>query len=164
MLPLYSVALAVTAAYIHFENPIFHQVCFGAILVGCALAYPSFAASNTKGLANAKQVRRLVFNMIVKAALLMIGAFGIWNVDNVACGVLRKLRDALPVPLLFVSPLLQFHALWHILTCAAGDYAVCGVMYMWCQGRSNKMRVQMDGKIGGLFPALRVEQISKRVK
>lgn len=160
--PLYSVALAVTVAYIHFENPIFHQVCFGAILVGCALAYPAFAAANTATLADGKQVRSLVSSMILRAVLLMASAFGIWNVDNVACHFLRTLRDSLPVPLLFVSPLLQFHALWHILTCAAGDYAVCGVMYMWCKGRSDKMRVRLDGKIGGFFPCLRVEPVERR--
>ncbi len=131
-------------------------------MIGCTLAYPSFATANTAKLADGKQVRSLVSSMILRAVLLMVSAFGIWNVDNVACSILRSMRDALPFPMLFVSPLLQFHALWHILTCAAGDYAVCGVMYMWCKGRSDQMRVKMEGKIGGLFPCLRVEPVERR--
>lgn len=160
--PLYSLAMAVTAAYVLLENPIFHQVCFGAIIVGCTLSYPAFAAENTKDLTDGKAVRSRCTNMIAKAAALMISAFGIWNIDNVACSTLRSLRSSLPVPLVFLSPLLQFHAIWHILTCAAGDYAICGVMYMWCKGHSDRLNAKLEGKIFGLFPSVRIEQVKQK--
>lgn len=99
--------------------------------------------------------------MILRAAVLMASAFGIWNVDNVACRFLRALREALPAPLVFVAPLLQFHAVWHVLTCAAGDFAICGVLYVWCQGQADRMKVQLEGKLGGLFPSLRIEHIER---
>ena len=43
VVPLYSVAVAVTFAYLYIGNPIFHELSFAATNVGCVLTSPAFA-------------------------------------------------------------------------------------------------------------------------
>jgi hypothetical protein len=162
VIPLYSIAVGVTIAYLYIGNPIFHEVCFAAVIVGCVAAYPSFSNKNISNLPDSKLVRHKALKMTVKAATLMITAFAIWNIDNVACRYLRRMRLALWGPLVVLSPLLQFHAIWHILTVAAADYTVAGITYVWCQGRRKKIRSKLIYKLSGCFPLLKMEPIAEK--
>lgn len=161
-LPLHALAVAVSASYVIIGNPIFHQVCFGAILVSCVSQYPKFTGQNLTGHADEKIVRHKAQKMVIKAILLMIGAFGIWNIDNIACGRLRNMRNSLFGPLAILSPLLQFHAWWHMLTIAAADYTVAGIIYIWCQGHANKIKSKMTYKLWGCFPLIKMEPVKRR--
>lgn len=173
-LPAYGVSVAVSLAYAACQNPIFHQVCFGGLLLGCVLAYPSFAASSTRGLADAKAVKHKAFGLFLRAAMLMLTAFGIWNIDNVACAHLRTIREFLESRhlMFWMSPCLQFHAIWHMLTTAAADYMVVGVVYMWCQGQrsrraastSGSLEIEIQNKIFGAFPQILITRSKARRK
>ena len=161
-LPLHGLAMAVSASYVIIGNPIFHEICFAAILVACLAHYSKFTAQNLTGQPDEKIIRHKTQRMILRAVLLMIGAFGIWNVDNVACGKLRSIRKGLIGPFVILSPLLQFHALWHILTIAAADYTVAGIIYIWCKGHTKMIKSKISYKLWGCFPLVQMEQIKRR--
>lgn len=94
----------------------------------------------------------------MRAVVLMIGAFGIWNVDNVCCGYLRSIRAGLAGgPFAILSPLFQLHAWWHILTVAAADYTVAGIIFTWCQGQRKKLKSKLTYKLWGSFPLVQME-------
>lgn len=161
-LPLHGIALAVSASYVIIGNPIFHEICFAAILVACLLQYSSFSDRNLEGLSDEKIVRYKNMRMVVRAVVLMVGAFGIWNVDNVCCGYLRWMRGSLSGPFVILSPLLQFHAWWHILTIAAADYTVAGIIFTWCQGQRRKLKSKLTYKFWGTFPLVKMEPIIQK--
>jgi dihydroceramidase len=175
IIPCYGAAIAITAGYLMLDNPIFHEVCFAIILIASASFYPAFASSSTIGLSDAKQVRALAFRIFIKTALLMLSAFGIWNVDNVGCCYLRQIRSTLRGgPLTLLQPLFQWHAIWHILTVAAADYAVTGIVYMWAQSRrprvpdrrqqrekTNGVKVEIKSKLFGCFPQLEISPMKE---
>ena len=161
-LPLHTLAVAVSASYVVIGNPIFHQVCFGAILVACFAQYSNFTGQNLNGHPDEKIIRHKTRRMVLRAVLLMIGAFGIWNIDNVACGRLRSMRSSLFGPFTIISPLLQFHAIWHVLTIAAADYTVAGIIYIWCQGHKKLIKSKMSYKLWGCFPLVQKEPVKSR--
>lgn len=161
-LPLHALAVAVSGSYVIIGNPIFHEICFAAILVACFAHYSKFTAQNLSGHPDEKIVKHKILRMVLRAVLLMIGAFGIWNVDNVACGKLRSMRGNLFGPFVILSPLLQFHALWHVLTIAAADYTVASIIYAWCQGHRNVIKSKMSYKLWGCFPLVKMEQVKRR--
>lgn len=161
-LPLHGIAALVSASYVIIGNPIFHEVCFAAILVACVFNYPNFMNQNLIGHPEEKIMRHKAQRMVIKAVLLIVGAFGIWNVDNVACKHLRFLRNSLFGPFLILSPLLQFHALWHILTIASADNTIAGIIYIWCQGRRRYIKSKITSKLWGTFPFVKMVQIVKR--
>jgi hypothetical protein len=163
-LPLHALAVAVSASYVVIGNPIFHEICFAAILVACVAQYSKFTSQNLAGHADEKVIRHKTQRMVLRAILLMIGAFGIWNIDNVACGKLRSARNSLFGPFVILSPFLQFHALWHVLTIAAADYTVAGIVYIWCQGHTKSIKSKMTYKLWGCFPLVQMEQVKKRKK
>ena len=117
---------------------------------------------NTSGHPDEKIIRYKNFKTVATACLLMISAFGIWNVDNVACKHLRFMRSYLVGPLAILSPLLQLHAWWHILTVAAADYTVAGIVYIWCQGQRKYLKSKMLYKLWGCFPLVIIEPIQRK--
>ena len=102
--------------------------------------------------------------MVVKAILLMISAFGIWNIDNVCCGYLRAIRGGMVGPLTLLSPILQLHAWWHILTVAAADFTVAGIVFTWCQGQRRRLKSKLTYKFWGCFPLVLMEPIQRTRK
>lgn len=161
-LPLHGLAAAVSASYVIIGNPIFHQVCFAAILVACVLQYSNYTTQNLAGHPDEKIVRHKVQRMIIRAVLLIVGAFGIWNVDNVACRHLRGIRNSLFGPFLLLSPLLQFHALWHVLTIAAADNTIAGIIFTWCQGQRRHIKSKLTSKLWGTFPLVKMTEIKEK--
>lgn len=157
-LPLHSLALLVSASYLFIGNPIFHEICFAAILVGCFLYYGKFLRQNIAGHKKEKALRAAINRMIVVAIAAMLVAFAIWNVDNVACKHLRFFRGQMKGPFVLLTPFLQFHALWHILTVIAADYIAAGIIFTWCQGQGPKIKARMQHKLFGTMPIVRIEQ------
>lgn len=161
-LPLHGVAALVSASYVAIGNPIFHQACFAAILIACVLNYSTYMAQNLTGHPGEKILRHKAQRMVITAVLLIVGAFGIWNIDNVACKHLRYLRNSLFGPLAILSPLLQFHALWHILTIASADNTIAAIIFIWCQGQRRHIKSKMTSKLWGTFPLVKMVEIKRR--
>ena len=69
--------------------------------------------------------------LLKRAAIFILAAFIIWNIDNLMCEKLRKLRsDYLPS---FMGPLFQFHAWWHVLTMISGTHSMVAVTMARCK-------------------------------
>lgn len=61
----------------------------------------------------------------------MIFAFAIWNVDNLFCSHIRKIRiNYMPS---FLGPILQFHAWWHVLSMISGTHSIVAIVMAWCK-------------------------------
>ncbi|XP_022095222.1 alkaline ceramidase 3-like [Acanthaster planci] len=87
-------------SYIIMQEPLFFQVAFGTLTVimmvrGCYVAMSQDCC------------RYLVWYPMI----LYFTAFVLWNIDNLYCEHVQRLRDSLPSPL---SVLTQLHAWWHV--------------------------------------------------
>ena len=72
------------------------------------------------------------------------------------------MRNYLVGPLAIFAPLLQFHAWWHILTVAAADYTVAGIVFVWCQGQRKYLKCKMGYKLWGCFPLVKIEPAQRK--
>jgi len=107
-LGLLVLAIFITVTYLSWPNPIFHQFCYGTlviIVVGkCVQVYQNTTDQT--------------FRFFLPIGIISYGfGFFLWNVDNHFCEQLRQLREKV-FPF---SPLFELHAWWHLFT-ALGTY------------------------------------------
>jgi dihydroceramidase len=104
---LATVAIGTTAVYLYTNDPLVHEVCYGILVAG--MVFRSIALT---GQSRDPRLRGLLRTAVV----WYFTGFAVWNVDNLACAHLTRLRDALEQhPLLWLlAPLTQFHAWWHV--------------------------------------------------
>jgi len=98
---------AVLGAYLQLRDSLFFEGAFGAVLVFLFARTWQWVARNM-GNEKARDSRRLS----LVASLLFLAAFVLWFTENTWCLQLRRVREAAG-PFAF---LLQFHAVWHVLT------------------------------------------------
>lgn len=94
--------------------------------------------------------------LLQRAAVFMISAFVVWNIDNLMCETLRRWRsEHLPAVL---GPLLQFHAWWHVLTMISGTHSLIAVTVAWCKTnaaaklKKEKIAWKLDSHCNGILP------------
>jgi len=98
----------VTLSYIYLPNPIYHQLAFAVIML-------SGIGRNViliRRLPADHPARSQIARTMSHGAMIFVGGFAIWNIDNIFCTGLRELRS-------YVGPLgfvLEGHAYWHIMT------------------------------------------------
>lgn len=122
LLPAALIALVtfVTVTYVNYNNPVFHQVAYGAMQVmGTVQIVRLMNAKQDRAHMNAEQRREISRNMVLGSALFVL-AFAVWNVDNIFCAQLRQLRHKVGFPF---ALLLEGHGWWHIGT-GYGAYMV----------------------------------------
>lgn len=145
----YAVAILITAIYVISPTPILFQICYGVMTLLVAVTLHLYANHlEAQHGPSISTVRRL----LKRAAVFLIVAFAIWNVDNVWCDQLRSWRnERLPA---LLRPLLQLHAWWHVLTMISGTHSLVAVVVAWCRtdGRRVKLRWQMRAHCGGILP------------
>jgi len=95
---------AITAVYVWWKEPLFHQVCYGLMV-----AY--LTATCTRTAYRFRDDRALV-RVLVAAVFLFLAAWGLWNIDIHFCQELREMREHMGP----FAPLLELHAWWHVLT------------------------------------------------
>ncbi|KAJ2665625.1 hypothetical protein IWW48_000076 [Coemansia sp. RSA 1200] len=114
-LALFAYSTIVTLVYVQIRKPVFHQVAYG-IEVFCIVLL------NTRHQIEIRKTNPRAYielRQLFWVGLLSFGAaFVLWNIDNIFCGNLRAIRNALPS---VFSPFFQLHAYWHIGT-ALGCY------------------------------------------
>lgn len=156
----YSFSILITTLYVF--NPaatLFFQVSYGAMIVLMALSLHFYAKQIPSGASVKKLLQR--------AAIFILSAFAIWNVDNLLCAQLRKLRnDHLPI---FLGPLLQFHAWWHVLTMISGTHSLVAVTMAWCKMNQKKMEKvgvlwKLDAHFNGILPWIHFKFINSKPK
>ncbi|PWN93659.1 alkaline phytoceramidase [Acaromyces ingoldii] len=113
----------ITVGYLYLGNPIFHQAAYATIqlvstLRNLDLLYSSRSPllASPAGRATRDQIQRT----LGVGSVLFLGAFGIWNIDNIYCAHLRDIRKKHGFPL---SLLTQGHGWWHIGT-GMGAYLI----------------------------------------
>ncbi|THV07481.1 alkaline phytoceramidase [Dendrothele bispora CBS 962.96] len=102
-----------TWSYFLYRNPVYHQFVFAAIIISCAfrITYLLKWSPVRSRIPDDKkaQVARLFGTGAVTFAL----GFLIWNLDNVFCDALTKMKPTIGWPAAF---LLEGHSWWHFLT------------------------------------------------
>lgn len=130
-IPYYTFSIIITTLY--FYNPactLFFQVSYGAMILLMALSLHFYARQIPSGAS--------VKVLLERATIFILFAFAVWNVDNLMCEKLRRLRTGyLPS---FLGPLLQFHAWWHVLTMISGTHSLVAVTMAWCKTNPEKLK------------------------
>ena len=147
-IPYYTFSIIISALYVY--NPactLFFQVSYGAMILLMALSLHFYAKQIPSGAS--------VKVLLERAAIFILFAFAVWNVDNLMCEKLRKLRsEYLPA---FLGPLLQFHAWWHVLTMISGTHSLVAVKMAWCKTNSKAMEKagilwEIEAHFNGILP------------
>lgn len=156
-IPYYVFSIAITVLYINIPScTLFFQVSYGVMVLLMSVSLHFYARQIPSG--TSVQV------LLKRAAVFVIFAFFVWNIDNVMCGMLRKVRtEYLPT---FLGPMLQFHAWWHVLTMISGVHSLVAVTMAWC--KTNPKRLEKE-KIGwkirahfnGILPWIHYETLKK---
>uniref|UniRef100_A0A6B2LEI0 Alkaline ceramidase n=1 Tax=Arcella intermedia TaxID=1963864 RepID=A0A6B2LEI0_9EUKA len=147
MLPvsLFLTAVLITLTYIVWQDPIFHQVCYGllvaVVVLKCAGVYRTWP----------DPIYRKYIPLGVGAYLL---GFALWNIDNQFCDALTRWKEDL-YPF---SPFFELHAWWHFLT-ALGTY-----LYIFCNSYHRSMMIGRDVEVhyvGYFVPVLHLNDRKK---
>lgn len=153
-IPYYAFSIAITALYVSFPScTLFFQVSYGAMVLLMSISLHFYAREIPSGAS--------VQVLLKRAAVFVIFAFAVWNVDNLLCGMLRRLRtEYLPA---FLGPMLQFHAWWHILTMISGLHSLAAVTMAWCKTHPEKLaKEKIEWKLrahcNGIIPWIRYKQ------
>lgn len=145
----YAFSILITALYISVPScTLFFQVSYGAMILLMSISLHFYARQIPAG--------DSVKILLQRAAVFMISAFVVWNIDNLMCETLRRWRsEHLPAVL---GPLLQFHAWWHVLTMISGTHSLVAVTVAWCktnaaaQLKKEKIAWKLDSHCNGILP------------
>lgn len=135
-LGLFSLALFITAYYHLSKNPVFHQVAFASttaatVFRGMYIMEAQLRPAIRKRSQDTARADKLMKQMWMLAATgisaFLIG-FGIWNLDNIYCHHLRRMRDYIMLPWAIV---LEGHGWWHLFTGLGAYYFI--VWRIWLE-------------------------------
>ncbi|RKO92614.1 ceramidase, partial [Blyttiomyces helicus] len=121
LLALYGLSTALI--YLYLRAPIFFQSSFGiltffqVLLNGVNVAWAAAAYPAHK---------RTLWGGFAAGVGAFLAAYALWTLDQKLCPTLQSTRAVLGYPL---SPLLELHAWWHVLTAFAGYVAVSGAQF-----------------------------------
>ena len=154
----FAFSILITILYISIPScTLFFQVSYGAMILLMSISLHYYAQQIPSG--------DSVKVLLQRAAVFMISAFAIWNVDNLMCEKLRHLRTHyLPS---FLGPLLQFHAWWHVLTMISGTHSLIAVTVAWCKTngailmKKEKVAWKLDSYCNGILPWIKFKKSIK---
>lgn len=95
------------------RNPVYHQFVFGVLVISAAIRVAHLLNWSVVRDRIPNDKKHDVASMFITGALTFTAGFGIWNVDNIFCGVLTTWKKSVGWPVAF---LLEGHSWWHILT------------------------------------------------
>ncbi|KAI7899544.1 ceramidase [Cokeromyces recurvatus] len=126
-LVLFIYSVIITYSYLIINNPIFHQVSYGILVVGIVIraTYLFYQIPQDKSTSYSRPRMRLLLWL---SAFGFIIAFILWNIDNQFCMYLRAWRNTVPILIGSVS---ELHGWWHIGTALGVYYFI--VFCEWIQ-------------------------------
>ncbi|XP_076453756.1 alkaline ceramidase 3-like isoform X1 [Babylonia areolata] len=141
---------AVTVMYLVNNNPVFHEVAYGFMVVVMA-----FGAIRVI----VKYQNKVGTMLYVSSFLTYMSGFILWNIDNIYCQHLRSLRrDKLHSA---ATPLFECHAWWHILAGVGTYLCLLFVSYM----RYTILNMSPEVKfLLSVFPYVSVPSAAQRLK
>ncbi|POW09133.1 hypothetical protein PSTT_07015, partial [Puccinia striiformis] len=113
-------AFGVTAVYLWYPNPVFHQIAFAAISLINTSRSAYLALSAPGGTYQEQKNRTDGIRYTFGGTIIFLAGFLIWNIDNVYCDQISQLKEYLGAPWSFI---LEGHAWWHLAT-GTGAYLV----------------------------------------
>ncbi|KAJ3076377.1 Alkaline ceramidase 3 [Podochytrium sp. JEL0797] len=142
-------AVAVTVMYLHLNNPVFHEVCYG-LLAAILFLLPPIQFYHMK--ANYPQYSNRIsslWKMYWYGSVSYLGGFLIWGIDNNFCEIVRSVRLELGYPL---RVFFELHMWWHFGT-ALGTYSSIMLVTYLRQLALGRDDIQIKW-VGGVFPVL----------
>ncbi|KNE90023.1 hypothetical protein PSTG_16539 [Puccinia striiformis f. sp. tritici PST-78] len=106
-------AFGVTAVYLWYPNPVFHQIAFAAISLINTSRSAYLALSAPGGTYQEQKNRTDGIRYTFGGTIIFLAGFLIWNIDNVYCDQISQLKEYLGAPWSFI---LEGHAWWHLAT------------------------------------------------
>lgn len=146
------IPMLVTAIYLAYPNPLFHQVSFGALQL--YLTYYLQILRNR--LPENSRIKRDSTHLLVSGLIISLIAFAIWNVDNIMCDEITAWRaDGGPLGVLS-----QGHAWWHILVAAGANRTTTAIVAI-TSSLKNPDSYEIAYRLG-VFPYVRKSQAVKQ--
>ncbi|KAL5519469.1 YDC1 [Sanghuangporus vaninii] len=110
-------------SYWLYRNPIYHQVVFAALMV-INTARGTWLLRSSKTSSKLGPIeKKTTLHLFAYGAWIFLLGFAIWNIDNVFCDALSRLKASIGWPGAF---LLEGHSWWHILTIIGAYYMGIG--------------------------------------
>lgn len=104
-----------TVAYVYYiHDPLFHQVCYGILVLTIVFRSIYLVRRLPKS-----EVHSMLVFVLRTAAFSFLGAFVLWNIDNIFCKSLQGWRQS--IGYYPIGALSELHGWWHIGT----------GMYLW---------------------------------
>ena len=151
----YAFSTVITLLYLNFPScTLFFQVSYGAMILLLSLSLHFYAQQIPSG--------TMVKVLLQRSAIFIISAFILWNMDNLMCDKLRRLRtDFLPT---FLGPMFQFHAWWHVLSMISGVHSLVAVLMAWCKTNPERLSKEMvlwklDTHFNGILPWIHFKKL-----
>ncbi|KAF8307452.1 aPHC-domain-containing protein [Clavulina sp. PMI_390] len=117
------IPVLVCVTYVGFGDPLFHQICFGGLLVSSTL----LVRSDLKAPHLSPQAAHEAKLLSAGGAVIFLSGFVIWNLDNIFCDSLTGWRSVVGE---YVGVISQGHAWWHILTGIGASRLVTGIIHL----------------------------------
>ena len=134
-------ALLTSVIYISVNDPLFHELCYGAVVV-LLIGYSTY---QMKKLGGSVQLYSMSFTAYTVGFIL-------WIIELQLCLRLRQLRDSLSWPF---QPVTQLHGWWHLLSGGGSHLHILFSCHMRMQKLGYPCKVVM---YGGCIPVLEVPQ------
>ncbi|KAK7465447.1 alkaline ceramidase ydc1 [Stygiomarasmius scandens] len=118
-----------TWSYFLYRNPVYHQVVFATIILSCAFRITYLLKWSPIHIRSRipDDKKEQVAKLFGTGALTFALGFLIWNLDNVFCDALTKMKPIIGWPAAF---LLEGHSWWHFLTGLGTYFMFIGTQYI----------------------------------
>ncbi|KNZ64179.1 hypothetical protein VP01_1058g7 [Puccinia sorghi] len=125
ILVIYS--LGVSAIYLRYPNPVFHQVAYALIQTVATFRSAYTVRAAPEGTFREQKNKSDAIRYLLIGSVTFMTGFLIWNVDNLFCDRISHLKEYLGTPLSFI---LEGHAWWHLATGTGSYLIVVGLQLM----------------------------------
>jgi len=148
----------ITAIYLAYPNPLFHQVCYGVLQLFMSVRMHQLL----QRLPAESRIKKDCEGLLKSGVVLSLIAFAIWNVDNIFCEGLTGWRGEVGS----IGVLSQGHAWWHVLIALGTNRTMTGIIGVNI-GLNDPYGYELAFRLK-VFPYLRsvrsTEDISKKVE
>ncbi|KAH9456761.1 hypothetical protein MJO28_006829 [Puccinia striiformis f. sp. tritici] len=157
LLIIYS--FGVTAIYLWYPNPVFHQTAFAAISLITTSRSVYISLSAPERTYREKKNKSDGIRYSLGGTIMFIIGFLIWNIDNLYCDRISQLKEYLGTPWSFI---IEGHAWWHLATGTGTYLNAVGTQLMSLSLKEGSEGFEIKrGGIFGLCPY--VARISSRI-
>jgi len=148
--------------YIVYRHPIYHQVVFGATVVGTTARIWWILQKSEHAARIPARTKATIGTLFTIGAVLFATGFLLWNLDNGFCHSITRWKLSVGWPQAFA---LEGHSWWHILTGAGTYYMFAGIQYitLCTKDTSEKYGVYFAHGLPHLAPLGRIKAGAKRI-